>query len=73
MLGLALARFGRDPRSSDSLRGSRNVVVFWSGIIIIIIIIISYANPLLPYIALLMLVHLVIALRTHADAAVIGR
>jgi len=32
MLGeLALADFERDPRSSDSLSGSRNFVCFWSG------------------------------------------
>jgi len=29
LLGLALADFGRDPRSSDSLRGRRNFVVFF--------------------------------------------
>ena len=26
---LAVAHFGRDPRSSDSLRGSRNFVCVW--------------------------------------------
>jgi len=31
MLGLVLADFGRDLRSSDSLRGSRNFVFFYPG------------------------------------------